>query len=114
MAVYAPARRTTMRAFTYQEYGSPEVLELQDVEQPVADEGEVLVRVAAAAVNPLDWHVLAGVPYIARAASGLRRPRTGRLGADFAGTVEAVGEGGTRFEPGDEVFGVRNGTFAEY
>jgi NADPH:quinone reductase-like Zn-dependent oxidoreductase len=103
-----------VRAITYQEYGTPEVLELRDVEQPVAGEGEVLVHVAAASVNPLDWHVLTGVPYLARAASGLRRPRTGRLGADFAGTVGAVSAGVTRFEPGDDVFGVRNGTFAEY
>ena len=114
MPVYAAARSTTMRAYAYEEYGSTNVLALRQVEKPVYADGDVLVRVEAAALNPLDWHVLTGVPYIARAASGPRRPRTGRLGADFAGTIEAVGEGVTRFEPGDEVFGVRNGTFAEY
>jgi NADPH:quinone reductase-like Zn-dependent oxidoreductase len=103
-----------MRAFTHEAYGSTSVLELREVERPVCGDGEVLVRVEAAALNPLDWHVLTGVPYLARAASGLRRPRTGRLGADFAGTIEAMGEGVTGFVPGDEVFGVRSGTFAEY
>ena len=68
MAVNAPTRRTTMRAFTYEQYGSTEVLELREVEQPAVEDGEVLVRVRAAAVAPLDWHVLTGVPYIARAA----------------------------------------------
>jgi len=114
MPVYAAARSATMRAFAYDEYGSTNVLALREVERPICGDGEVLVRVEAAAVNPLDWHVLTGVPYIARAMSGLRRPRTGRLGADFAGTIEAVGTGVTRFESGDEVFGVNNATFAEY
>ncbi len=73
----------------------------------------VLVRVGAASLNPLDWHGMTGTPYLARL-GGLRRPKDQRLGADFAGTVEAVGKDVTRFHPGDEIFGAANGAFAEY
>lgn len=114
MTVQAPTRKTTMRAAVYHEYGTPEVLELRELDKPVPAEDEVLVRVRAAAVNPFDWHLLTGLPYIARLGSGLRRPKSERLGADFAGTVEAVGGNVTSFEPGDDVFGVRNGAFGEY
>jgi NADPH:quinone reductase-like Zn-dependent oxidoreductase len=114
MTVVTANRTTTMKAFTRTEYGSPDVLELRDVEKPSPGADEVLVRVQAASVNPVDWHELTGEPYVLRLQEGLRRPKSERLGADFAGTVEVVGSSVTRFRPGDEVFGVRNGAFAEY
>ena len=103
-----------MRAVTRRVFGPPEVLELRGVAKPVPAEGELLVRVRAASVNPLDWHFMTATPYLARIATGLRKPKTDRLGVDFAGTVEAVGEGVEGFKPGDEVFGGRDGAFAEY
>jgi NADPH:quinone reductase-like Zn-dependent oxidoreductase len=106
--------QATMRAFTRTEYGQPDVLKLAELEKPRPTADEVLVRVRAASVNPVDWHGLTGSPYILRLMEGLRRPKSDRLGADFAGTVEAVGASVTRFRPGDEVFGVRHGAFAEY
>jgi NADPH:quinone reductase-like Zn-dependent oxidoreductase len=74
----------------------------------------VLVRVRAASVNPLDWHFMRGTPYVVRAAAGLSRPKAKGLGADMAGQVGAAGKDVTEFRPGDEVFGSRGGTFAEY
>jgi NADPH:quinone reductase-like Zn-dependent oxidoreductase len=104
-----------MKAIVYDEYGAPDdVLELRELKKPVPADEELLVRVRAASVNPVDWHVLTGKPYIARIAAGLRRPKIERLGSDFAGTVEAVGAGVTEFRPGDEVFGVRTGALGEY
>lgn len=103
-----------MKAIVYREYGSPDVLRLEDVEKPTPGDDEVLVKVRAAAVNPLDWHFLRGTPYFMRLGAGLLRPKVTRLGVDFAGTVEAVGGKVTRFRPGDEVFGGRTGAFAEY
>ena len=106
--------RDPMRAFVYCNYGPPGVLRLATIEKPAPANGEILIRVRAAAVNPLDWHYMRGVPYVMRLESGLRKPALMRLGVDFAGTVEAVGAGVTRFEPGDDVFGGRTGAFAEY
>jgi NADPH:quinone reductase-like Zn-dependent oxidoreductase len=103
-----------MKAIVYCDYGSPEVLELEDVEKCVPSDDQVLIRVRAAAVNPLDWHFMRGTPYIARAGMGLRKPKSIRLGVDFAGTVESVGRNVRRLKPGDEVFGGRTGAFAEY
>lgn len=103
-----------MKAIVYTEYGSTDVLQYAEVEKPAPKDGEVLVKIEAAAVNPLDWHYLRGVPYPMRLMAGLRRPKLPRLGADLAGRVEAVGRGVTRFKPGDQVFGVRQGAFAEY
>lgn len=103
-----------MKAIVYHRYGPPDVLELQDIAKPVPADDEVLVRVRASSVNPVDWHTLTGVPYVLRLMEGLRRPKSERLGVDFAGTVEAVGKGVTRFRSGDDVFGGRNGAFAEY
>lgn len=111
--VHAPGAEL-MKAIHYRCYGSPEVLRLEDTEKPVPGAGQVLVRVRAAGVNPLDWHYLRGTPYVVRLFTGLGAPKNSRLGVDFAGTVEAVGEGVTRFEPGDEVFGGSRGAFAEY
>jgi NADPH:quinone reductase-like Zn-dependent oxidoreductase len=104
----------TMRAAVHEEYGSPDLVELRDVEKPVVLDNQVLVRVRAASVNPLDWHQLTGTPYLVRTGSGLRKPKQKRLGVDFAGMVEAVGKNVTLFRPGDEVFGGASGAFAEY
>jgi len=104
----------TMRAVSYTCYGGPEVLAVADLEKPAPAAGEVLVRVKRAGVNPLDWHYMRGSPYIMRLGSGLGAPGRPRLGVDFAGTVEAVGAGVTRFRPGDRVFGGKFGAFAEY
>lgn len=106
--------RETMQAVRYRCYGSAEVLEYTAVEKPVPEAGQILVRVHAAAVNPLDWHFMRGSPYFMRLMSGLARPTDTRLGVDFAGTVVAVGESVTRFEPGDAVFGGAAGAFAEF
>jgi NADPH:quinone reductase-like Zn-dependent oxidoreductase len=103
-----------MKAWVRSCYGPADVLELAEVARPVPAAGEVLVRVQAAAINPLDWHYLTGTPYVMRLESGLGRPKSDRLGVDFAGTVEAVGDGVTRFKPGDEVFGSKWAAFAEY
>ncbi|HZN02596.1 MAG TPA: NAD(P)-dependent alcohol dehydrogenase [Candidatus Polarisedimenticolia bacterium] len=103
-----------MNAITYCDYGTSEVLRLEPVEKPVAADDQVLVRVRAASVNPLDWHYMRGTPYFMRLDAGLRKPAVTRLGVDFAGTVEAVGRSVTTLKPGDEVFGTRNGAFAEY
>lgn len=103
-----------MKAVVYRCYGSPDVLEYADIEKPVPVDKEVLVRVRAAAVNPMDWHNMRGSPYFMRLGIGIGAPKSPRLGADFAGVVEAVGENVTRFNPGDEVFGGASGAFAEY
>ena len=103
-----------MRAFARDRYGSPDVLELQEVARPeLTDEG-VLVRVHATSVNAYDWHMLRGKPYIARLDEGVRRPKSSILGLDVAGIVEAVGAAVTHVQPGDRVFGSRSGAFAEY
>ncbi|MFC4584953.1 NAD(P)-dependent alcohol dehydrogenase [Sphaerisporangium corydalis] len=102
-----------MKAIRYYAYGPPGVVTLRDVDMPAVGDDDVLVRVRAASVNPLDWHFMRGKPYVARATAGLRRPRTHGLGSDMAGTVEAVGKNVTRFRPGDEVFGGRGGNLAE-
>jgi NADPH:quinone reductase-like Zn-dependent oxidoreductase len=103
-----------MKAMVYRCYGAPQVVKLENLEKPRPAPDRVLVKVAAAAVNPLDWHYLKGEPYLMRAASGLGTPSDIRLGVDFAGTVEAVGSRVTRFKPGDRVFGGADGSFAEY
>ena len=108
------AHGNLMRAIVYCDYGSPEVLKLANIAKPTPEEHQVLVRVRAASVNPLDWHYLLGTPYIVRMDAGLRKPKVIQLGVDYAGTVEAVGKAVTRFKPGDEVFGDRTGAFAEY
>ena len=117
MAATATERATTMQAIVRDRYGSPDVLDLQEVEMPeLADDG-VLVRVRAASVNPVDWHDVTGTPWIARPVTGLRGPKGSRLtGRDFAGTVEAVGKDVTDLHPGDDVFGGKSGggSFAEY
>lgn len=103
-----------MQAVVQDRYGSAEVLVLRDIDRPGIGDDEVLVRVRAAGVNPGDWAIMCGLPYIARPAYGLRKPRNGVRGTDVAGQVEAVGTSVTRFRPGDEVFGWCNGSFADY
>ncbi|MEV0292880.1 NAD(P)-dependent alcohol dehydrogenase [Nocardia sp. NPDC050710] len=103
-----------MKAIMQDRYGSPEALEFGDVDPPVPGDDEVLVRVHAAAVNALDWHVMRGDPYLARPMMGFRGPRAKIRGRDFAGRVESVGRNVTRFKAGDEVFGEADGAFAEY
>jgi NADPH:quinone reductase-like Zn-dependent oxidoreductase len=103
-----------MKAIVHTQYGSPNVLQLKEVEKPTPSEGRVLVKIHAASANPLDWHEMRGAPFIARLQGGLRKPKDPRLGADIAGRVEAVGNGVTQFKPGDEVFGANAGGFAEY
>lgn len=103
-----------MKAIVRHEYGPPEVLRFEDVEVPAPGDGEALIRVFAASLNPLDWHFMRGSPSIVRVFAGLRRPKVALLGADVAGRVEAVGRGVTRLKPGDEVYGAGRGTLAEY
>ena len=104
-----------MKAIVQPEYGSPDVLQLQQVEKPVVDDDDVLVRVRASSVNALEWHMLTGLPYLVRPQAGLRKPKRAILGADVAGRVDAVGKNVTRLQPGDEVFGdIGNGAYAEY
>jgi len=103
-----------MKAMVQDTYGSAEVLELRDIDKPEIGDDEVLVRVRAAGVNPADWAVMSGLPYIARPVYGLRKPKNGVRGTDVAGHVEAVGTAVTRFRPGDEVFGWCVGSYAEY
>lgn len=104
-----------MKAMVYHDYGSPDVLRLEEIDKPVPNDNQLLVRVRAASVNPLDWHYMEGTPYVGRMLEfGLTKPRVTRLGVDYAGTVEAVGKNVTQFKPGDEVFGGKTGAFAEY
>ncbi len=103
-----------MKAIVYDRYGPPDVLALREIDTPVAADDEVLVRVRACSVNPADWHTMTGTPYVARLQFGLRGPKSGRLGIDVAGVVEAVGKDVRQFRPGDEVFGGKNGALAEY
>jgi NADPH:quinone reductase-like Zn-dependent oxidoreductase len=105
-----------MKAVVYHSYGSPDVLKCDEVEKPAAGDNQVLIRVRAASVNPLDWHGMRGKPYIMRMMGGFRTPKSTRLGCDVAGEVEAVGRNVTQFKPGDHVFGgtIGIGAFAEY
>ena len=103
-----------MKAIVYRRYGSSDVLACKEIDKPVPKDDEVLIKVRAASVNPLDWHFMRGIPYFLRIPAGLRRPKVERLGVDVAGQVEAVGRKVTLFQPGDEVFGTCRGAFAEY
>jgi NADPH:quinone reductase-like Zn-dependent oxidoreductase len=103
-----------MQAIVYRRYGSPEVVEYQETDTPRPLNGEVLIRVRAASVNPYDWHFLRGAPRFIRLFTGLRRPKSPTLGADVAGVVAATGPGAGRFKPGESVFGTCKGAFAEF
>lgn len=102
-----------MKAVTYPQYGSPDVLRLVDLDKPTPKDDEALVRVHASSVNIAEWYAMTGL-FLARLGSGFFKPKDTRLGADFAGVVEAVGKNVTDFKPGDAVFGGRSGAFAEY
>ncbi|MGD0273126.1 MAG: NAD(P)-dependent alcohol dehydrogenase [Gaiellaceae bacterium] len=104
-----------MQAIVNVKYGSPDRLELREIDKPAVGDNGVLVRVRAASLNPYDWHFMRGLPYVMRLMVGLRRPKQSVRGVDVAGRVEAVGKNVTRFRPGDEVFGAgRSGALAEY
>jgi NADPH:quinone reductase-like Zn-dependent oxidoreductase len=103
-----------MKAAVLSRYGPPHVVQINDVEKPVPNDNEVLIKVRAAALNPLDWRGMRGSPYIMRLVGGLRKPKDARLGFDVAGEIEAVGKNVTQFKPGDEVFGMCRGSFSEY
>jgi NADPH:quinone reductase-like Zn-dependent oxidoreductase len=103
-----------MRAVVHRCYGSADVLKVEEVARPAVADNEILVRIRAASVNPLDWHYLRGEPYLLRLDAGLGAPKDIRMGEDFAGTVEAVGRNVRRFKVGEDVFGARSGAFAEY
>src|SRR5437667_9318179 len=112
--LYSAAPTNPMKAVVYCNYGVPN-LKFQEIEKPTPADDQLLIKVRAASVNPLDWHFIEGTPYFMRVMGvGLRKPKDTRLGVDFAGTVEAVGENVTKFKPGDDVFGGRDGAFAEY
>ena len=109
------ARPDTMKAIVQDRYGSPDVLELREIDRPVNGDDQVLVRVHAAGVDQGVWHEVAGLPYLFRIAGiGVRAPKNPIPGHDVAGTVEAVGEKVTGLRPGDEVFGTCHGPFAEH
>ena len=103
-----------MKAIVYYAYGPADVLKLEEVRKPTPRDNEVLIKVRAAAVNPLDWHLMRGVPGFVRLFAGMRRPKRARLGVDVAGDVELVGAAVEGFKPGDAVFGAVEGAFAEY
>lgn len=105
-----------MKAIVYTKYGSPDVLQLKEVEKPTPQDHEVLIKIHAASVNAYDWHSLTADIFLIRLmGGGLLRPKNTRLGADIAGRVEAVGGNVKQFRPGDEVFGsIGHGGFAEY
>lgn len=104
-----------MKAIVRERYGSPEVLELRDMEKPSPEENEILIRVHAASINSLDWRRMRAVPFLVRMGDGMMRPKNIRMGADVAGVVEAVGGEVAQFQPEDRVFGdVSAGSFAEY
>jgi NADPH:quinone reductase-like Zn-dependent oxidoreductase len=103
-----------MRAAVRRHYCSPDELAIEEVDEPEVTDDGVLVRVHAASVNRADWYGMTGTPYLARAMTGVLKPKSELFGTDFAGTVEAVGKDVSDFRPGDEVFGGRTGAFAEY
>ena len=104
-----------MKAIVYTKYGSPDVLQLKDVEQPSPKDDEVLIKIHAASVNAYDWHFLTADIFLIRLmGGGLLKPKDSRLGADVAGRIETVGRNIEQFQPGDEVFGMVKGGFAEY
>ena len=110
----ADAQGETMKAVVYCDYGPPDVLRLENIAKPVPNDEQVLVKVHAASVNPYDWHFMRGEPFVMRLGTGLRKPKSLRMGVDFSGVVEAVGKNVTQFKPGDEVFGGKTGAFAQY
>lgn len=109
-----PHDAVVMKAVVYRQYGSPEVLRIEDVAKPVPAPNELLIRVHDAALNPLDWHYMRGTPYIVRLQLGIGAPKLNRIGVDFSGTVEAIGAQVKKFKVGDSIFGTANGAMGEY
>ena len=105
---------TTMKAIVYEGFGSPDILRCQETEKPAPVDGEVLVKVRAASINPLDWKMMKGGPILFRLLLGIGKPKVKRPGVDIAGVVEGVGRNVSEFKSGDEVFGTCVGAFAEY
>jgi len=103
-----------MKAIVYQGFGSPDILRCEEIDKPIPLDDEVLINVRAASVNPLDWKLMKGGPFILRLLLGMGKPKIRRPGVDVAGQVEAVGRNVTQFKPGDDVFGTCRGAFAEY
>jgi NADPH:quinone reductase-like Zn-dependent oxidoreductase len=103
-----------MKAAVQERYGPPQGLRLAQIKKPIVGDGDVLLRVRAAGVNPMDWHFVRGTPFIARMAMGMPKPKITIRGVDVAGRVEKVGKDATHLRPGDDVFGWCNGAFAEY
>ncbi len=104
-----------MKAIVYEKYGSPDVIQLKDIEKPTPKDDEVLIKIHAASVNAYDWHFLTADIFLIRfMGGGLLKPKNTRLGADIAGRIETVGINVKQFQPGDEVFGMVEGGFAEY
>lgn len=105
-----------MKAYTKYKYGGPEVLKLEEIEKPDLKDNHILVKIAANSVNPADWHILRGKPYLSRLMFGLFKPKDRTLGADFSGIVEAVGSKVSDFKKGDRVFGesLKHGVFSEF
>src|ERR1035437_10619034 len=109
-----PVQERLMKAIVATQYGSPDVIRFEEITKPAPADNEVLVKICAASVNPLDWHFMRGEPLFIRLMLGLRKPKVIRLGVDVAGVVETVGRNVTQFKPGDAVFGGCRGAFAEY
>jgi NADPH:quinone reductase-like Zn-dependent oxidoreductase len=107
-------RELTMRAVVHESFGSPDTLEIREIEKPTPEDDQVLVRVRASSVNPAEWYEMVGRPLLFRFSTGWRKPKTERIGTDYGGIVEAVGKDVREFKPGDEVFGGRSGALAEY
>jgi len=103
-----------MKAIVYQGFGSPDILRCEEIDKPIPLDDEVLIKVRAASVNPLDWKLMKGSPFILRLLLGMGKPKIRRPGVDVAGQVETVGRNVTQFKPGDDVFGTCRGAFAEY
>ena len=114
MTATTATTRSTMKAVVQDQYGGPEVLESRDIDRPQIADDQVLIRVRAAGVNPADWAVMSGLPYIARPVYGFPKPKNPVRGTDVSGQVEAVGAAVTQFRPGDDVFGSAAGSFAEF
>jgi NADPH:quinone reductase-like Zn-dependent oxidoreductase len=103
-----------VKAIVYREYGPPDVLRCEEIAKPAPGDGEVLLQIRAAALNPYDWHFMRGEPYAVRLMAGIGKPKNIRIGADVAGIVEAVGRNVTQFKAGEAVYGICQGAFAEY
>jgi len=104
-----------LKAILYYNYGSPDVLQLEDVEKPTPNDDQVLIKVHAASINSADHRSVRAMPFLVRMSNGLLKPKNPKLGADVAGTVEAIGSNVTQFKVGDEVFGeIGYGSYAEY